>query len=403
MNCLSELEDTGNQTDSATSNKETIFTNARLVLADEVVTGSLVIRDRQIVDMASSPSRLPRAENLQQDYLLPGLVELHTDNQEKYFTPRPGVDWPGNMAMTAHDAQLASAGITTCFDSVALGDVAGESTRVSKLDTMINAIVDSERSGNNRAEHFLHLRCEVSYPGLMEFFDRYINTEGVKLVSIMDHAPGQRQFAAENEHKYREYYQGKYGFSDAEIDAFISEQKINSARYAEPSRRTIAGICAASGIITASHDDATLAHARESAELGMGIAEFPTTIEAARASHDLGLKVLMGAPNIIRGGSHSGNIAAHELAQQGCLDILSSDYYPLSLLSAAFAVARMDNPYNLPEAIALVTRNPAAAVNLDDRGELAAGKQADLVQVRVLPEDSQPCILRVWSRGSRIF
>ena len=404
MNCFSDFNTAGNQPDLTGNNKETILTNARLVLAGEVVTGSLVIRDRYIVDIASGPSMLPGAENLQQDYLLPGLIELHTDNQEKYFTPRPGVDWPGSMAMAAHDAQLVSAGITTCFDSVALGDLTKDSTRVSKLDSVINAIVDSERSGNNRAEHLLHLRCEVSYPGLLKLFDRYINTDGVKLVSIMDHSPGQRQFLAENEHKYREYYQGKYGFSDAEIEAFITEQKANSARYSEPGRNTIAGVCADRGIITASHDDATLAHVQESVKLGMRIAEFPTTAEAAQASHDQGLKVLMGAPNIIRGGSHSGNIAAWKLVNPGCLDMLSSDYYPLSLLHAGFMVAEMDNNYDLPNAIALVTRNPAETVNLNDRGELATGKQADLVQAKVLPHKKhQPLIQRVWSRGNRVF
>ncbi|WP_370280997.1 alpha-D-ribose 1-methylphosphonate 5-triphosphate diphosphatase [Pontibacterium sp.] len=381
--------------------KEQILTNAKLILADEVVNGSLVIRDGKIADIDTRNSQLPQADDLSGDYLMPGMVELHTDNQEKYFTPRPKVDYPGHLAMATHDAQLIAAGITTSFDSVALGDIVGDSTRVEKLDAMIKAIVASEKAGTNRASHFLHLRCEVSFPGLMEFFERYIGEDLVKLVSVMDHAPGQRQFPPENIPKYREYYQGKYGFSDAEMDVFITEQQANSAQYADRFRRTICEVCNDRGIATASHDDATLAHAQESAELGMQVAEFTTTLEAARASHELGLKVLMGAPNVVRGGSHSGNIAAAELAREGVLDILSSDYYPSALLQAAFMVAKQDNGYTLADAIALVTRNPAQASNLFDRGELKTGLRADLVQVH--RHAVMPLIQRTWREGRRVF
>ncbi len=382
--------------------KEQILTNARLILCDEVVTGTLVIRDGEIAEISQEISQLPQADNLDGEYLMPGLVELHTDNQEKYFTPRPKVDWPAHMAMATHDAQLIAAGITTSFDSVALGDIIGESTRVEKLDAMIKAIIESERQELNRATHLLHLRCEVSYPGLMELFERYIGEDMVKLVSVMDHAPGQRQFPPENIPKYREYYMIKYGLSDDQMDDFIALQQANSAQYADRFRRRICEVCHDRGIAIASHDDATLAHAQESADLGMQVAEFPTTLEAARASHELGLKVLMGAPNIVRGGSHSGNIAAKDLASAGVLDILSSDYYPSALVQAAFMVANMeDNAYDLARAIRLVTANPAQAANLHDRGELKVGLRADLVQVN--SHSVMPLVERVWSKGKRVF
>ncbi len=380
---------------------EHILTNAQLILRDEVVQGTLVVRDGKIAEISEGKSQLSQAEDLGGDFLLPGLIELHTDNQEKYFTPRPKVDWPAHMAMATHDAQLVAAGITTSFDSVALGDVAGDSTRVEKLDAMVKAIVASQNAGINRANHLLHLRCEVSYPGLMDFFERYIGEDLVKLVSLMDHAPGQRQFPPENIPKYREYYQGKYGYTDTEIDTFIVEQQANSAKYSDRYRRTICEICNDRGIATASHDDATIAHAQESAELGMQVAEFTTTMEAAKASHELGLKVLMGAPNVVRGGSHSGNIAAKDLAKAGVLDILSSDYYPSSLLQAAFMVADLDNDYSLSDAIALVTANPAQASNLFDRGVLQQGLRADLVQVK--SHQVMPLIQRVWNQGKRVF
>jgi len=382
--------------------KEQILTNARLILRDEEVTGTLVIRDGEIAEISQEISQLPQADNLDGEYLMPGLVELHTDNQEKYFTPRPKVDWPAHMAMATHDAQLIAAGITTSFDSVALGDIIGESTRVEKLDAMIKAIIASERTGINRASHLLHLRCEVSYPGLMELFERYVGEDLVKLVSVMDHAPGQRQFPPENIPKYREYYMIKYGLTDAQMDDFIQLQQANSAQYADPFRHRICEVCHDRGIAIASHDDATLAHAQESAELSMQVAEFPTTLEAAKASHDLGLKVLMGAPNIVRGGSHSGNIAAKDLAAAGVLDILSSDYYPSALVQAAFMVANMeDNDYDLARAIGLVTANPAQAANLQDRGVLEVGRRADLVQVN--SHSVMPLVERVWCKGKRVF
>ncbi|WP_286238792.1 alpha-D-ribose 1-methylphosphonate 5-triphosphate diphosphatase [Neptuniibacter halophilus] len=382
--------------------KEQILTNAKLILRDEVINGTLLIRDGLIAGISESQSQLPQAEDLDQEYLMPGMVELHTDNQEKYFTPRPRVDWPGHMAMATHDAQLVAAGITTSFDSVALGDIIGDSTRVEKLDAMIRAIVDSEKQGITRASHLLHLRCEVSFPDLMPLFEQYIGEERVRLVSVMDHAPGQRQFPPENIPKYREYYQIKYGLSDNEMDGFIRVQQENSARYADRFRRTICEVCHDRGIAIASHDDATEAHARESAALGMRVAEFPTTLEAASVSHELGLNVLMGAPNIVRGGSHSGNIAAKDLASAGVLDILSSDYYPSALIQSAFMVANMDdNPYSLPDAIRLVSYNPARAANLNDRGEIAVGQRADLVQVN--SHSLMPLVERVWSRGKRVF
>ncbi len=381
---------------------EQILTNAQLILRDEVVTGTLVIRDGLIAEIDSNISTLPQADNLDGEYLMPGLVELHTDNQEKYFTPRPKVDWPAHMAMATHDAQLIAAGITTSFDSVALGDIVGDSTRVEKLDAMVKAIIESQTAGINRANHYLHLRCEVSFPGLMEFFERYIGEDLVKLVSVMDHAPGQRQFPPENIPKYREYYQIKYGLSDSEMDDFIATQQANSAQYADPFRRKICEVCNDRGIAIASHDDANEAHARESFDLGMQVAEFPTTLEAARISHELGLKVLMGAPNIVRGGSHSGNIAAKDLAAAGVLDILSSDYYPSALVQAAFMVAGMEeNNYSLADAIRLVTANPAEAANLHDRGVLEVGRRADLVQVN--SHSLMPLVERVWCGGKRVF
>ncbi|WP_176475752.1 alpha-D-ribose 1-methylphosphonate 5-triphosphate diphosphatase [Halomonas salipaludis] len=377
---------------------EQILTHAKLVLDDEVVAGSLVIRNGCIAELDTAPSRHPAAIDCNGDYLLPGLVELHTDNMEKYFQPRPRVAWPPRQAALAHDAQMAASGITTVFDAVAIGDVNKTSVRHLALEAMCRAIDHIVDAGLARVDHRLHLRCEVSQPETLTRFRELADLPRLGLVSLMDHAPGQRQFASLE--AYRTYYQGKYGLSDSELEVFVERQLTNSARYSAEHRRLIAAECHARGLALASHDDATLEHVAESHEYGTRVAEFPTTQAAAEASHRAGMAVMMGAPNVVRGGSHSGNIAAATLVEQGVLDILSSDYYPAALLDAVFRIAGMEAGYALPQAVATATRLPAEAVGLSDRGRLAEGLRADLLRVRLC--DDHPLVVRVWASGRQV-
>lgn len=378
---------------------EQLFTNARVVTATEVFTGTVAVRDGLIHEVSPGRSQLPQAQDLEGDYLMPGLIELHTDNLEKYMNPRPGVDWPSASAVLAHDAQVVSAGITTVFDALAIGDVNPKGNRLQQLPVMLKAITQAQEQGHTRAEHRLHLRCELSHAKTLDVFQELVESPLVQLVSVMDHSPGQRQFVKLE--KYREYYQGKYHLSDADMDSFIELQLDNSRQYSDRYRRSIVHECHERLLSVASHDDATLEHAQESADYGMSIAEFPTTVEAAKASHQLGLKVLMGAPNIVRGGSHSGNVAAADLASQGVLDILSSDYYPSSLLQAARLLADQDEGYELPSAVATISLAPARAAGLHDRGEIRAGLRADLLRVR--SHESQFVVQHVWRCGTRMF
>ncbi|CAM3186964.1 phosphonate metabolism protein PhnM [Pseudomonas floridensis] len=378
---------------------EQIFTNACVVTAEQAFNGTVVVRDGLIAGIDSSRSQLSQAQDLHGEYLLPGLVELHTDNLEKHLSPRPGVDWPSTSAVISHDAQIVAAGITTVFDALSIGDVNPKGKRMQQLPAMLAAIAAATEAGLTRAEHLLHLRCEVSHPDTLGVFRDLVDQPLVQLVSVMDHAPGQRQFALES--KYREYYMGKYHMSHDEMDRFIVEQVANSTEYADRYRRAIVELCLARGLSIASHDDATMAHVEESAGYGMNIAEFPTTLEAAHGCRRLGMSVLMGAPNIVRGGSHSGNVAAASLAKEGLLDILSSDYYPASLLQSAFILAEQDNTYGLPQAMNTVSRTPARAAGLTDRGEIRIGLRADLIQAR--SHGNLPVIDKVWRQGKRVF
>lgn len=377
-----------------------IINNVKLVLDDQVVEGSLEMQNGVISAFADNRSQLPQALDAQSGWLLPGFIELHTDNLDKFFTPRPKVDWPAHSAMSSHDALMVASGITTVLDAVAVGDVRDGGHRLDNLQKMIDAIVNSQNAGLNRAEHRLHLRCELPHETTLPLFEKLMDTSVLSLVSLMDHSPGQRQFATPQ--KYREYYQGKYHMNDEQMDDFQQEQIALSRRWAQPNREAIAAHCRERNISLASHDDATAAHVEESLALGSVIAEFPTTEEAARASHNSGLQVLMGAPNIVRGGSHSGNVAAHHLASLGLLDILSSDYYPASLLDAVFRIANDEsNAFSLPQAVKLVTRNPANALGLKDRGEIAEGKRADLVLARA--HGDHYFVQNVWRQGIQVF
>ena len=381
-----------------------ILNNINLILEDQVVNGSIKNKNGLIHNYSDRPTQLSAAIDGQNGWLLPGLIELHTDNLDKFFTPRPNVDWPAHSAMSSHDALMVASGITTVLDAVAIGDVRDGGHRLDNLQKMINAVVDSQRAGLNRAEHRIHLRCELPHESTLPLFEELMMQPELSLVSLMDHSPGQRQFASRA--KYREYYQGKYHLNDQQMAEFEEEQITLSARWSAPNRTAIADHCSRRGIPLASHDDATVEHVAESQALGSVIAEFPTTEVAARASHQHGLQVLMGAPNIVRGGSHSGNVAAHQLAAIGVLDILSSDYYPASLLDAAFRIAHdATNSITLPQAVNLVTRNPANALGLQDRGVIAEGKRADLILARAhdSAQSKHVYVQNVWRQGIQVF
>ncbi|TCT44974.1 alpha-D-ribose 1-methylphosphonate 5-triphosphate diphosphatase [Martelella mediterranea] len=375
---------------------ETVLTNAKIVLEDSILDGTLVIRDGKIADI--SEGKVANGEDFGGDYLIPGLVELHTDHLEGHYSPRPGVRWNKIAAVQAHDAQIVTSGITTVFDCLRMGSDEDGGFQAGEMRDMADAIRTAEDEDRLRAQHFLHLRCEVSSADVIEHFSDFENDPHVKLASLMDHAPGQRQFTDISQ--YTLYYKTKRGLTDTQFEEFVKRRQDASAKYADKHRRMIADHCEARGITVASHDDATPAHVQEALDHGVKVAEFPTTLDAAKASHGAGLSVLMGAPNVVRGKSHSGNIAARDLARHKVLDVLSSDYVPLSLLYAPFVLSDEVEEISLPEALRMVTSTPARSVSLDDRGRIAPGLRADLV--RVYRPEGVPVTRAVWRGGKRV-
>ncbi len=390
--------DAGAGADHETVFAETVFTNARLVLASEVVQGSLAVRGGRIVSVDPGNSALPGAVDCGGDMIAPGLVELHTDNLERHLMPRPNARWPNPQAIIAHDSEIAAAGITTVFDAMRAGslkhrggkDYARYAREVADdLETLMEA-------GALRVTHRLHLRAEVCSETVLEELDEFLSDPAVAIISIMDHTPGQRQFR--HIAKYREYHQGKYALSDEEMNTFI--EFATELRDRE-GQRHIGGIverAKALGAVLASHDDTTAFHVAESVAQGVHFAEFPTTREAAEALRAAGVAIMMGAPNLLRGGSHSGNVAAAELVEAGLVDIFSSDYIPGALLMCAVRLGEMLG--DTAAGFRPVTLHAAQAARMDDRGEIAPGKRADLV--RIGQSAGQSVVRETWVAGKRV-
>lgn len=376
-----------------------ILTNSVVVTRNDSFLGTVSIDADRITSVDTGVSRLPAAEDLQGDFLVPGFVELHTDCLEKHLAPRPGVRWPVLAALVSHDAELAAGGITTAYDGISLGDLEGsDPVRNKDGPELVEQITRAQELGVLRAEHRIHLRCEVGSSALMRLFEPLRGCKAVGLVSVMDHTPGQRQW--HDLAKYREYNMKKKGWTSEQVDRLISEGRKTSEKYAATQRQELAAYCVEQAIPMASHDDTTAQHVAQAYAEGIRISEFPTTESAAKEAKSMGMCTVMGAPNIVRGGSHSGNVSAAELAQKGLLDILSSDYVASSLGLAAFRLVT-DGLMQLPQAIATVSLNPARAVGLNDRGEIAQELRADVVRVRVVA--GVPVVRSVWRGGRRIL
>ncbi|ATE70973.1 alpha-D-ribose 1-methylphosphonate 5-triphosphate diphosphatase [Lysobacter capsici] len=374
-----------------------LLDNAHLVLPDAIVHGHLRIADGAIAQIGEGRIAQAAAIDCDGDYLLPGLVELHTDNLEKHLLPRPGAHWPAAAALRAHDAQLLAAGITTALNAISVGEEDAEEAVDPRQ--VLSALADARAAHSLRIEHAVHLRCELPCPDLAQRLQPLLATPALRLLSLMDHTPGQRQF--HDLERYRAY-SARHGNArdDDQFDARVRHLQDLQRRHADANRQRVIALALELGLPLASHDDSELIHIAEAVEANACIAEFPVNLATAVAAHAAGLQVLAGAPNLVRGGSHSGNVAASDLARAGMLDALSSDYVPGSLLLAAFQLGGWES-IGLARAVAMVTRTPARAIGYRDRGEIATGLRADLLRVRVV--DGLPQVEAVWVRGERRY
>ena len=378
---------------------DVVLANARLALPDRIVPhGWIAVADGRIAEFGEG---IPpgRGKDMAGDLIMPGLVELHTDQLEAHYLPRPNVTWNPLAAVLAYDAEVAAAGITTVFDCFRVGT---DERKLMNLDTtllLMGKVGEAQGQGLTRVRHLAHLRCEICSDDVLTSAATILEQMPAAVISLMDHTPGQRQFRSLD--LYREFFGRNSGMTSAELEDFIARRLDWSDRFSVPHRQGLVALARRHGVTLASHDDTTTEQVASAVGDGVRIAEFPVTLEAAATSHAAGIRVLMGAPNVVRGGSHSGNIAALDLAREGVLDILSSDYIPASLLLSAFQLAHEVPGIPLATALGTVTSAPAAAAGLTDRGTLAPGLLADIIRVDTRAE--VPVVRSVWRSGERVM
>jgi alpha-D-ribose 1-methylphosphonate 5-triphosphate diphosphatase len=378
-------------------NQETILTNVVLVLPDETVSGTIVLHGAVIADIQAGQSHAARAIDCGGDTIIPGAVDVHTDNLERQVQPRSLARWPSRSAMVAHDAQCAAAGVTTVLDALCLGDLGFDKERIK---TFQDGVVDLDAltaAGLLKSDHFLHLRCEVPALDMLDLLDPVADHPLVRMISLMDHSPGVGQYA---DMDFYRKLRRQGGLDEATIDRRIKEMQEQRARLRDPNRRALLDRVRGTSIALASHDDRTEEEIAENAADGIRISEFPVTLEAATAAKRADMQVIAGAPNIVRGGSHSGNVNAVDLLRAGAVDAFASDYVPPSLVEAAFHCVREEG-VSLPASVAMISDHPARMSGLADRGRLETGLRADVVRVRM--HGTLPIVRQVWRAGERVI
>lgn len=379
---------------------EIILTNAKIILENEIIEGSVQINNGVIKAVDQGRSYHAAAVDVEGDFIAPGLIEMHTDNMEKHFVPRPGVFWPDPLAAAmAHDAQMAASGVTTVYDSVCAGTISKEKDyRRDIFPSVMNAVAQGLETGVFRIDHRIHIRCELTGDSVVEEIEPWMNSPLVLLGSLMDHTPGQRQWRNLEDLKRYNVGSGEKTLDEHERDVLLRMEKgpVNCAR----NWPRVVELFQQRGIPIATHDDTTEDDVLAGVASRAVISEFPITIEAAKAAQRFGLATIAGAPNVVRGGSHSGGVSAAVLATEGLLNGLSSDYVPASLMQAVLVLVRRDS-LALHEAMGMVTWRIADMLNLSDRGRLKPGLRADIIRFRDI--DSTPLVRSLWCQGERVY
>jgi len=369
------------------------LTNARIVTPEAVLQGSVRIEGDRIAAVGPDvdPTRGDDTVDADGQYLLPGLIDLHGDDIEGQLQPRNGARMDTAMALGAADRSNVAAGITTKYHAIAFENDPEEGRTTELAAELTEAI---EAADSWMADHRIHVRCEVTQEEAVTAAIRDIQRDAVDLVSVMSHIPGKGQF--EDIAAFKEYYEASDRHTVAEAERFIEERTdIAMAEIRDRIDRVVEAARDA-GVVTASHDDEDPQEVERLDERGVDIAEYPITLETAARANELGMTTVMGAPNLVRGESQWGNLTSIDAANAGVLDVLCVDYHPPSLLAAPF----VDTGEPLPKRVARVTKNPADAVGLHDRGRITEGARADLV---VVDTEETPTVSRAFVAGRDVY
>ncbi len=386
------------ETTPAAADETVIFANARIVLADRVVEGHLTVVGGYIAAIQSGNAPAG-SHDLGGDYLLPGLVDIHTDHFEKHVFPRAHVRWDVMRAALAHDAQIIGSGITTVFDSICVGATIKKPERLKLLTPMVDALEAARAANMLRSDHLVHLRCEITDEAALDLTRTNVGKDIVRMVSVMEHLPGRRQ--SRNVEAYIGRRMAETGHARALVEKETEDLLAQSDEISRRIRPEIVALAHAHALPLLSHDDTDIDHVDEAVAEGIKISEFPCTLEAAQRAREHNMTIVGGAPNVLRGGSQSGNVAVKDLLAENLVDILASDYVPRSMIDGIFMIAGHETfDQDLPEAVCMASKNPAAAAGLHDRGEIAVGKRADLLHVGL--HQHHPFLKQVWREGRRV-
>ncbi len=376
--------------------QSTYLTHARVVLPDRVLEDSAVlIDDGRIVAIEPAGARADREIDLCGQTLLPGLIDLHCDAIEKEAEPRSRVLFPLDFAVAQVDRRNAAAGITTPYHALSFAN-SEWGVRNNQTAAEVVRTVRAFRQ-HSLVDNRVHCRYEVTDATSVDVLRALMDEGAVDLLSVMDHSPGQGQFKTLE--SYLQYMMGNHAMSREQAEE-AAQAKTRAKDGAVARVEALLSHAQGLGIPTASHDDDSIHRIATMRNLGVAMSEFPITLDTARAAVSCGLPTILGAPNVLRGQSQSGSMRAIDAIRAGVASCLCSDYQPSALIAAAFTVEAQTD-LTLPQAVALVTLNPAQACGLSDRGRIAPGLRADLVAVAQV--GTQPLISHTWSAGRLVF
>ncbi len=376
-----------------------VFVNSTLILPDITLSDAwLLVEDGIISAYGIRPNPHPNAPSIDCHgaYIMPGIIDLHCDTIEKMVQPRPGVHIDTHVALHITDRLMMSSGITSEYHSLSLDDAEFGVRNEHFIREFLELI--AAHNHTTSARHYVHARVEVSSERGAESLRSIIDHPLVKLVSIMDHSPGQGQYPTDE--LFRAYVAKTTGRDDAEIDSIIAKKHELRERIPDNINRVIE-LSRNAHIPIATHDDDSEAKVINWVDRGISISEFPTTLVAAAAAHQHGMLVGMGAPNVLRGKSSGGNVSAIDAIKAGYVDWLCSDYYPAAMLPSAFKLANA-GIMSLSDAINMITYNPARSVGIENEyGAIHVGLRADLIVVQ--QHQQTPLVERVLVGGKQVY
>lgn len=348
----------------------------RLVLPDGVIQADVTIEDGKIAAIGDGGGTAHSYIDADGAWVLPGLIDVHCDAIEKEVEPRPNTLFPMEMAFLNFERKLAGHGITTMLHSLSLG--VGLSLRGEHLVSKMIDLIASFRGGPAMIRHGVHLRYEVSHLTGFDLASRCIADGLIDYLSLMDHAPGIGQYHRPG--AFERYVMKNQGVGPDEVQAIVEELQGRRSLVDWDRLRALTAEARGRGIAVASHDDDTKTAVDHSLSFGASVSEFPLSLETAQYATARGMDVCVGAPNIVRGGSHDGNMKAADAIKSKAANMICSDYHPASLLHAIFELEA--SGIALADAVAMASLVPARMLGRDSEiGSIAMGKRADLIVV----------------------